>query len=88
LALAHSLTETFHLPVSPLVAASLSAVLVYGVAMLVPQRRGGAPNGRETADVQAWAGSLSRAQVAVRAVAVGLLALAIAAGRLGGSKKI
>jgi hypothetical protein len=88
LALAHSLTETFHLPVSPLVAASLSAVLVYGVAMLVPQRRGGAPNGRETAEVQAWAGSLSRAQVAVRAVAVALLALAIAAGRLGADDEL
>ena len=79
--LAHPLTQPFNFPVSPLVAAVAVAAVVVGVAFAVPAGRPG-----ETAswrDVSSWAGSLSAAQLVTRVAAVALLALAIAAGRLG-----
>jgi hypothetical protein len=79
--LAHPLTQAFEFPVSPLVAAVAAAVGVVAVAFAVPAGRP-----REEAswhDVASWSGSLSAAQFVTRVVAVGLLVLAIAAGRLG-----
>jgi hypothetical protein len=80
--IAHPLTQTYHLPLSPLVLAYLAAALVLGVALAVPQSgvRSGHPGRPETTS---WAGSLSAPQMATRVVAVALLGLAIAAGRLG-----
>ncbi len=81
---AHPLTETYELPVSPLVAANAAAALVLLVALSV---RGGA---RRPSDgpVASWAGSLTAAQRATRAAAVAVLALAIAAGRLGADDQL
>lgn len=76
---AHPLSEPFHLPISPLLAANLAALVVFVAAFAVRAAR----RRPEGADTASWAGTLSGAQVATRAVAVGLLALAIAAGRLG-----
>jgi hypothetical protein len=80
--IAHPLTQTYHLPLSPVVLAYLAAALVASVAFAVPEAapRTRAPHPREVAS---WAGSLSRSQAVTRAVAVALLVLTIAAGRLG-----
>jgi hypothetical protein len=80
--LAHPLTQPFELPVSPLVAAGAGAVLVFVVALAWPRAR---RDGRERAHALAasWAGPLSAFQIAARVIAVVLLALSIAAGRLG-----
>jgi hypothetical protein len=80
--LAHPLTDPFQLPFSPLVAASAGAGLVLVVAFAVP-RRTERPDEEPERRVASWAGSLSPAQVVARLVAAALLALAIAAGRLG-----
>jgi hypothetical protein len=81
-ALAHPLTEPFQLPISPLVAASAGAALVLLVAFAVPRgaRRSDEKPEREVAS---WARPLSAPQRAARVVAVAVLFLAIAAGRLG-----
>jgi hypothetical protein len=80
--IAHPLTQTYHLPLSPLVLAYMAAALVLVVPLAVSEAgpRSARPRRPETAS---WAGSLSPPQVATRAVAVALLALTIAAGRLG-----
>jgi len=80
--LAHPLTQPFDLPVSPLVAAAAGAVLVFVVALIWPRAR---RDGRERRDAvtASWAGPLSDPQIAARVTAVSLLALSIAAGRLG-----
>jgi hypothetical protein len=80
--LAHPLTQPFALPVSPLVAAAAGAVLVFVVALVWPRAR---PQGRARPEAltASWAGRLSASQIATRVVAVALLALSIAAGRLG-----
>jgi hypothetical protein len=80
--LAHPLTQPYHLPASPLLLAYGAAAVVLVVALAVPERRA-QPAGRLRGEVTSWAGSLSAAQVGTRAAAVALLALAIAAGRLG-----
>jgi hypothetical protein len=80
--LAHPLTQTYHLPLSPVLLAYAAAALVVGVALFVPQ--GAPPSGdRRRPEVASWAGSLSAPQVATRTLAVALLALTIAAGRVG-----
>jgi hypothetical protein len=81
-ALAHPLSEPFHLPVSPAVAADCAAVLVLAAAFAAPWREATAGR-RAGRELRSWAGSLSPAQLATRAAAVALLVLAIAAGRLG-----
>lgn len=80
--LAHPLTQPFALPVSPLVAAAAGAVLVFVVALVWPRAR---RDGRErpAALTASWGGPISAFQIATRVVAVALLALSIAAGRLG-----
>jgi hypothetical protein len=85
--LAHPLTQPFDLPVSPLVAAAAGAVLVFVVALIWPPAR---RDGRERRDAvtASWAGPLSAPQIAARVTAVSLLALSIAAGRLGGDDEL
>jgi hypothetical protein len=80
--LAHPLTHSFELPVSPLVAAAIGAAVVLLVAVAWPEieDRSAKRSARETAS---WAGSLSASQRLTRFVAVVLLGLAAAAGRLG-----
>ena len=83
--LAHPITESFTLPVSPIVAACVAAAVVLLLAMAVPRfprafRRAAAP--------ASWAGRLSAWQVVTRVAAVALLALAIAAGRLGADDEL
>jgi hypothetical protein len=87
LPLAHPLTQPYNFPVSPLVAALGAAALVLLVAFAWPQ---GPPRlaDRFEREVASWSGSLSPAQVVTRAVAVLVLALAIAAGRLGADDEL
>jgi hypothetical protein len=85
-ALAHPLTEPFQLPLSPIAAASAGGALVFLVAMVVP--RASTPTGMSRDRVPSWRGELSPAQVVTRAVAIGLLALAVAAGRLGADEEL
>jgi hypothetical protein len=80
--LAHPLTEPYNLPISPLAAAWLATALVLVVAFAWPRGRAGSTAASER-PLTSWAGSLSSAQWACRFVGVALLALAIAAGRLG-----
>lgn len=80
--LAHPLYEPFQLPVSPLVSATVGAGLVLIVAFAVPagtRRLDEAPEPQ----VASWAGSVTASQLVTRLVAVAVLVLAIAAGRLG-----
>jgi hypothetical protein len=84
--LAHPLTQPFNFPVSPLVAAVASAAVVLLVAFAWPTGRPSAA--KRTTDVASWAGSLSPPQVVTRVVAVAVLALAIAAGRLGADDEL
>ena len=80
--LAHPLTQPFNLPVSPLVAAWLAAGLVVAIALARPEPRRPASE-RPVPPVASWMGSLSWLEWASRLVALVLLALAVAAGRLG-----
>jgi hypothetical protein len=82
LPIAHPLTQTYHLPLSPLVLAYLAAAIVLALALSVPEARSRAAHPRRP-ETASWAGALSGAQLATRAVAVALLVLTIAAGRLG-----
>ena len=81
-ALAHPLTERFNLPVSPLVAACAAGALVFVVALAWPQPSRHSLE-RPAGPVASWAGSLSASQWVTRVLALALLALAVAAGRLG-----
>jgi hypothetical protein len=87
-ALAHPLTQPFNLPVSPLAAAWSITVLVLLVAFAWPAS--GRHRSRESSEraVASWAGSLSGSQWVSRLLAIALLALAIAAGRLGTSDEL
>ena len=78
---AHPLTEPFQLPVSPLASAWICTAIVLIVAFTWPRaahrpQGGGAPTA-------SWEGSLSPLRLVSRLVAVGLLVLCVAAGRLG-----
>jgi hypothetical protein len=76
---AHPLSESYALPVSPLAAANATAALVFLVAFAVRGRSRRVAEG----PVPSWTGSLDPAQIVTRALAVALLAVAVAAGRLG-----
>ncbi len=79
--LAHPVSGHPHVDVPLLLTVGGAALLVFVVALAVPVRPG---TGLEAVGASgAWAGALSRPQLAVRAVSVVLLALAVAAGRLG-----
>jgi hypothetical protein len=84
--LAHPLTQAFEFPVSPVVAALAAAAVVLAVAFGVPARRPRAAPRR--GEVASWAATLSRPQVVTRAAAVAVLALTIAAGRLGADDEL
>src|SRR5918992_3831304 len=78
---AHPLTEPFQLPVSPLVSAWICTAIVLVVAFAWPS----ATRRRHDGDARtaSWEGRLSPPRLVTRLVAVGLLVLAIAAGRVG-----
>jgi hypothetical protein len=79
---AHPLGQPYHLPVSPLLAADAAAALVLLTALAVPERRRPGAAARDPG-CESWRGRLSGPQVLTRCAAIALLALAIAAGRLG-----
>ena len=83
--LAHPLTRPYHLPLSPLLVADAIAAIVLVVAFTVPARRFRAATAE---GFESWRGRLSPPQVATRAVAVALLAVVIAAGRLGADDEL
>jgi hypothetical protein len=78
---AHPLTEPFQLPVSPLVSAWICTAIVLVVAFTWP-RSAGSPQ-RGDAPTASWESGLTPPQLVTRLLAVGLLVLCIAAGRLG-----
>ena len=80
--LAHPVTEAFRLPVSPVVAAGVSAVVIFAIALVWPQRREPLED-RPRSPLASWESGLSPLQVVTRVIAVVLLLVAIAAGRLG-----
>lgn len=79
---AHPFTEHEHLGIPVALTALLGALLVFTVALLWPNRPP-PPHDRGERDVASWSGALSAPQVVTRVVAVVLLVVAIAAGRLG-----
>ena len=84
---AQPLTESQALPVSPLFAALVMAVAVLATGLAWPPRKEQVePSTPQPAD--SWAGSLRSPQWATRAVAVALLFLSIAAGRLGSESEL
>jgi hypothetical protein len=85
--LAHPLTEPFNLPVSPIVAAAAAAALVLLVALGWPQR-GRRSVGLTARAVDSWSGALSSPQLVTRTLAVSVLALSVAAGRLGADDEL
>jgi hypothetical protein len=85
--LAHPLTETTDLPVSPLVAAIGAAAIVGLAAVWWPTSHVAAKAGRPER-FASWEGPLSPVQVGTRAAAVLLLVVAIAAGRLGAADEL
>jgi hypothetical protein len=86
--LAHPLTHPYHLPLSPLLAAELAAALVLLAAYTWPQGARDSASAAGSASAASWAGTLSRAQIVVRTLAVVLLVLAIAAGRFGADDQL
>lgn len=82
---AHPVLEHSGLGFSPLLMASMTALLVFLVAFALPDPlpRADTADERPLAPLGSWSGSLSRPQVGTRILAVLLLLLAIAAARLG-----
>ena len=80
--LAHPVSGHPHVDVPLALVAGLGALLVFVAAVALPAGPDGPARPTRSLGVS-WAGSLSRPQVAVRAVCVLLLGLAIAAGRAG-----
>jgi len=83
LTVAHPITEAYRLPFSPVVAAGVAAAVVFAIALLWPERREPAEEGGPERPLESWEGDLSAPQWVTRIVAITLLALGIAAGRLG-----
>jgi hypothetical protein len=79
---AHPITQSFNLPLSPLVVAVGASAGVLVVALAWPGRAEPVPDATHVGSAS-WADGLTRPQIATRAVGVALLALAISAGRLG-----
>jgi hypothetical protein len=80
--LAHPLTETGGLPVSPVFVATLAVAASVGLAMYWPTRSGGGVPAGPVA-IESWEGELRPGQVVTRVVGFALLVLAVVAGRLG-----
>lgn len=78
----HPITEQYDLPVSPLVAGSATAALVLLVALAWPDA-GDGRSADQRPVVESWNNGLSPLAIATRSLGVLLLAVAIAAGRLG-----
>lgn len=79
---AHPFLEAVELPVSPLVAAVAAGAVVLAVAY-GSRTWSVAERGRGDPPLESWAGPLRRQEVAGRAAALAVVALAVAAGRLG-----
>jgi hypothetical protein len=86
--LAHPLLDPGGLAVPPAAAAVVAMLVVATAARLWPEpvRQASAPGA--LAPSHSWSGTLSPLQVATRALAVGLLLLAIAAGRAGSEDQL
>lgn len=81
--LAHPLLDPGGLAIPPAAAAVVAMVVVALAARLWPGPAGRAAAPEPPPSSFSWTGTLSPLQVATRALAVGLLLLAIAAGRAG-----
>lgn len=80
---AHPLTESYALPIPPLVLAVAAGVVVLVVALAPPARRRPAPAPTATDVWQPGDDRLTRAQVVGRSLGVALLLIAVLAGRVG-----
>ncbi|MGH3517996.1 MAG: hypothetical protein ACRDQ7_11385 [Haloechinothrix sp.] len=80
--LAHPVTQPDTLPISPLVAGCAAFAFVLLVALGCPRASHRKPR-QSAPPVESWAGELSVPKRLMRMVAVAVLVLAIAAGRLG-----
>jgi hypothetical protein len=85
--LAHPLTQEGALRVSPLVAAAVAGILAGALALFwrAPGKRLAA---RPGVLIDSWEGRLTAGQVATRSLSVGLVVLAVAAGRLGSQREL
>lgn len=85
--LAHPLIEEGVLPISPALAAALAGCLVAACGLYWParQRLAEAP---EHLPVDSWEGSLTPGQVVTRGISVAVVALVVAAGRLGSEREL
>jgi hypothetical protein len=96
--LAHPLTEHGVLPVAPALIGLLAGAAVAILTIVWPSGRVTAPPHQESADrdrtarrsthIDSWEAALSRPQMVARASAVGLLLLAVVAGRLGSEREL
>jgi hypothetical protein len=80
--LAHPLTESGGLPVSPALAVVLAVVGAVGLTMYWPARPR-ASDVEVPSAIDSWEGRLGLGQVVTRSVAFALLVLAVVAGRIG-----
>jgi hypothetical protein len=83
--LAHPVSGHPHVDIPLALTAMVAALAVFVVAVAWPARRRPAPSGPVEAVplTASWPGRLSASQVAVRALAVALLVVTVAAGRVG-----
>lgn len=84
---AHPLLGNTHAGIPTDLVAVMGAVVLVTVALGLPDRPAGQARGPDFGS-SSWSGQLSRPQVATRTVAVLVLALAIAAGRLGADDEL
>jgi hypothetical protein len=85
--LAHPLIEEGVLPISPALAAAVAGCLVAASGLYWPAR----PRLAEAPGdmpIDSWEGSLARGQVVTRALSVAVVALVVAAGRLGSEREL
>ena len=87
--LAHPLTEVGQLRIPPLAAAVVAMVIVAAVARFWPgAARDPAAEASPAEDVHSWSGALGPVRVATRVLAVALLVMVVAAGRLGSESQV
>jgi hypothetical protein len=83
--LAHPLAEHPDFPLAPWAVAVTAALVVIAVATAWPERRSEAA---AAPPPTSWSGKLSQAQIVTRSLAVGLLLVAILAGRTGAEEEL
>jgi hypothetical protein len=84
---AHPVSGHPHVDIPVALTAGVGALLVFVVAVALPTRPDASWQSPRSPSMS-WAGSLSRPQIAVRTMCVLLLALAIAAGRVGADDEL